>query len=104
VVEAEAIISNQVSSFLHWVDSREVVPTIRALRDSAESVRQQELENALKALARGSDPAQVLEALSKSITNKLMHPPTQALNAADGHDRNVVAGVLSRIYHLNSDK
>jgi glutamyl-tRNA reductase len=102
VVEAEAIIDQQVNSFLHWVGSREVVPVIRALRDKAEQVRHHELEHALKALHRGDDPAKVLEALSRGITNKLMHPPTQALNQAEGEDRARVAGLLADIYHLNT--
>ena len=38
-----------------------------------------ELDRALKALARGEDPAGVLEALSQGLTNKLLHAPTQAL-------------------------
>ncbi len=36
VIEAEAIIDGQVHDFLQWVDAREIVPTIRALRDTAE--------------------------------------------------------------------
>ena len=102
VVEAESIIDQHVHQFLHWIESREVVPTIRALRDSAEAARQHELEHALKALARGEDPAKVAEALSRGITNKLMHPPTQALNQAEGAERDEVAGLLSRIYRLPS--
>ncbi|PJC04052.1 MAG: glutamyl-tRNA reductase, partial [Gallionellaceae bacterium CG_4_9_14_0_8_um_filter_60_335] len=36
VKEAEVIIDSGVSDFVHWMESREVVPTIRALRDHAE--------------------------------------------------------------------
>lgn len=104
VVEAEAIIDQQVGSFLHWVETREIVPTIRALRDSAEHARQHELDHALKALARGEAPEKVLEALSRGLTNKLLHPPTQALNQAEGNERAEVAGLISRIYHLNPEK
>jgi glutamyl-tRNA reductase len=104
VVEAEAIIDHQVGNFLHWVETREIVPTIRALRDTAEHARQHELEHALKALARGVAPEKVLDAMSHGITNKLMHPPTQALNQAEGADRNELAGLISRIYHLNPEK
>jgi glutamyl-tRNA reductase len=58
---------------------REGVPLIRALREQADDTRRQELERALKALARGEDPAKVMEALSRALTNKLMHVPTEAL-------------------------
>jgi glutamyl-tRNA reductase len=102
VVEAEAIITDRVSGFLHWLESRETVPTIRALRDSAERARRHEVEHALKLLARGDDPAKVLDALSHGLTNKLLHAPTHALNQAEGDERAEVSALISRIYRLNS--
>ena len=102
VVEAEAIITERVTGFLHWLDSRETVPTIRALRDSADRSRRHELEHALKLLARGDDPAKILDALSHGITNKLLHAPTHALNQAEGTDRAEVSALISRIYRLKS--
>jgi glutamyl-tRNA reductase len=80
VEQAEAIIEAQVGQFMHWMRLREGVPLIRALREEADAARREELERALKALARGEDPAQVLESLSRSLTNKLLHAPTQALS------------------------
>jgi glutamyl-tRNA reductase len=78
--QAEAIIDSQVGQFMHWMRLREGVPLIRALREEADAARRRELEQALRALARGEDPAQVVEALSQTLTNKLMHGPTQALS------------------------
>jgi glutamyl-tRNA reductase len=104
IVEAEEIITHRVDDFLHWMESRETVPTIRALRDSAERARRHELDHALKLLQRGDDPTQVLDALSKGLTNKLMHAPTQALNLAEGAERNEVAQIISRIWHLHPEK
>jgi glutamyl-tRNA reductase len=78
--QAEAIIDAQVGQFMTWLQLREGVPLIRALRDEADATRRQELEHALKALQRGEDPARVLETLSRSLTNKLLHAPTQALS------------------------
>jgi len=101
VVEAEGIIDTRVDSFLHWIDAREAVPTIRALRDNAERTRRHELEHAHKLLARGDDPMLVLEALSKGLTNKLMHAPTNALNQAEGDERDQLAELIARIYHLH---
>jgi glutamyl-tRNA reductase len=64
VEQAEAIIETQVGQFMHWMDARESVPLIRALRDQAEQARSAEVERALRLLAKGEDPRQVLEALS----------------------------------------
>ena len=37
VAQAEAIITAGVDGFMHWLESRELVPTIRAMRDQARS-------------------------------------------------------------------
>jgi len=102
VAQAEAIISANVHDFMHWLESRELVPTIRALRDSAERMRQHELERAAKLLARGDDPQKVLEQLSHSLTNKFLHAPTHALNAAEAKDRETLVAALARLYQVNS--
>ena len=99
VEQAEAIIETQVGNFLHWLQTRDMVPLIRSLRESAEEARRHEVERALKSLARGDDPKSVLEALSHGLTNKLMHAPTQAIGQTEPGDtqlRNAVA----RLYHL----
>ncbi len=104
VIEAEAIITDRVGNFLHWLETRETVPTIRALRDSAERARRHEIEIALKQLARGEDPTRILEALSHGLTNKLLHAPTQALNQASGEERGDIAALISRIYQLHPNE
>ncbi len=103
VIEAEAIIDDRVSNFLHWMEARDTVPTIRALRDSAERARRHEVEHALKLLAKGDDPAKVLDALSHGLTNKLLHAPTSALNQAEGPERGEIAQLIARIYRLHGE-
>jgi glutamyl-tRNA reductase len=100
LAQAEAIIETQVGQFMHWMRAREAVPLIRRLREQAEHARRQELERALRRMARGDDPRQVLEALSHGLTNKLMHPPTQALNDATEEERRTLAGTLARLFRL----
>jgi glutamyl-tRNA reductase len=102
VEQAEAIIDTQVGQFMHWMQVRESVPLIRALRDQAEDARKNEVERALKLLARGEDPRQVLETLSQGLTNKLMHAPTQALNEATGEERRTLAGTLARLFRIRT--
>jgi glutamyl-tRNA reductase len=100
VDQAEAIIDTQVGQFMHWMQARESVPLIRALREQAEQSRRQEVERALKLLQRGDEPAAVLEALSQGLTNKLMHPPTQALNETVGEERRALAESLARLFRV----
>ena len=104
VKEAEVIIDSGVSDFLHWMESREAVPTIRALRDHAERNRRLEVEKALRLLARGESPEKVLEAMSSSLTNKFLHAPTHALNQVQSGDREAFLEVIHRLYHLHHDE
>ena len=97
VEQAEAIIDTQVGQFMHWMQVRESVPLIRMLREQAEEARRHEVERALRLLARGEDPAKVLETLSQAITNKLMHAPTRALNESAGEEHRALAEALSRL-------
>ncbi len=98
VEQAEAIIDTQVNQFMRWMQLRENVPLIRALRESAEAARRDEVQRALKLLERGEDPGNVLEALSKGLTNKLMHGPTQALSESAGEERRLLADALARLF------
>src|SRR2546430_6597137 len=100
VDQAEAIIESQVGQFMHWMQARESVPLIRALREHAEHARRGEVERALKLLQRGQDAARGLESLSEALTNKLMHGPTQALNDAAGDERRALADTLARLFRV----
>ena len=102
VVEAESIIGNRVQDFLAWLASRDTVPVIRSLRDSAERMRRHEMEHAMKLLAKGEAPEKVLEHLSLRLTNKFLHAPTQTLNAADGNERADLQGAAARLFHLHT--
>lgn len=102
-VQAEAIIETRVQSFMDWMQTRESVPTIRALRDHAERYRRQELERALKALANGEPPEQVMDYLSHALTNKLMHGPTHALHNAETTETATLEAWLRRLYQLHHE-
>ena len=101
VVEAESIIGQRVEDFLGWLQARDTVPMIRALRDSAERMRRHELDHAAKLLAKGEAPEKVLEQLAQRLTNKLLHAPTQTLNAAEGVERSELQSAAERLFHLH---
>jgi len=100
VAQAEVIIENQVTDFMHWLGNRELVPAIRALRDSAERARRHEMERALRRLARGEDPHAVTEQLSRALMAKLTHAPTHALSHARDDERERLVELLTRLYQI----
>ncbi len=102
VVHAETIIETRVQHFMHWMDSREVVPVIRNLHAAADGLRAAELDRARKALARGESPDAVLEQLAHGLTQKYLHGPLAALNQSQGDDRQQLLGWLPRLYPQRS--
>jgi glutamyl-tRNA reductase len=73
---AEGLVAREVSRFAARLRQLDVVPTIVSLKDKLESIRQAELERALARLP-GATPEtrQVLEQMSQSIVNKVLHAP-----------------------------
>jgi glutamyl-tRNA reductase len=98
VAQAEAIIETRVQSFMHWIDSRTVVPVIQDLHETSEAMRMAELERARKLLAKGEDIDSVLEALSRGLTAKFLHGPQQALHNSQGDERARLAALLPQLF------
>ncbi len=87
-VQAEEIIDNQVSHFVGWLRSQNVVSSIRDYRESADEYRREVLEKALRMLEHGGDPEQTVKYLAHTLTNKLTHRPCTQLRQA-GYAGNV---------------
>lgn len=94
---AEQMVARKVAEFVDWQKQRQRVPLICALRDEGERARQYVLQNAMKQLAKGVHPHEVLERLSVQLTNKLLHAPTRVLNKNDD-----LSQAVSQIYHLQT--
>jgi glutamyl-tRNA reductase len=100
VERAETIIEARVGHFMQWLEARNIVPAIRRMHTRADEWRRAELERAHKMLARGDDPAIVLDVLSQSLTNKLLHGPTHALNHTGGERRCLLVEAIRALYEL----
>ena len=57
-----------------------------------------EIARARKSLARGADIDSVLEALSRGLTQKLLHGTLAELHSSDGDRRAQVAHTVSRLF------
>ncbi len=101
--QAEEIIENETQHFLGWLRSLDAVDTICLYRDKADVIREEALQLAQKQLAAGKDPAQVLQELARSITNKLVHDPSVQLNRAAYDGRNELLDMAQELFNLNSD-
>lgn len=104
VAQAEVIIDAGVQSFMHWLDQRGTVPLIRQLNAQTDEWRAIELARARKLLAKGESVDAVLEALSRGLTQKLLHGALAELHAGDAAAREQTAQTLSRLFLRNEPR
>ena len=99
--EAGALIESEVERFSHLLRTRDAAPLIRRLREDADRTRQRTLEQARQMLAHGKSNDEVLGFLANTLTNRLIHAPSQRLrDAAENGDGDVIE-TIAGIYRLD---
>lgn len=98
VAQAEVIIDAGVQSFMHWLGQRGTVPLIQQLNAQADEWRTAEMARARKLLAKGESVDAVLEAMSRGLTQKMMHGAMAELHAGDAASREQTAQTISRLF------
>jgi glutamyl-tRNA reductase len=79
---ARLVIDEEVARFLAESRAHDAGPAIRGLRAQADQIRQQTVEQARRMLAGGKSGDDVIDFLANTLTNRLLHAPTQALRQA----------------------
>ncbi len=98
VAEAEVIIDAGVQNFMHWLSQRGTVPLIQQLNAQADEWRALEIARAKKLLAKGEPIDAVLEALSRGLTQKMLHGTLAELHAGDAGNREATAQTVSKLF------
>ena len=80
--DARQMIGAEIAQFEQQIKTLDAVPTIRQLRADAQAIRAQTLDQAQRMLAAGRDPQEAVEFLATTLTNRLMHTPSQRLREA----------------------
>ena len=78
---AEEIVAVRADEFCRWLDARRHEPLVKRMRADAEDIRRRETDAALARIARGENPADEMERLSRRLSAKLLHEPTRLLRA-----------------------
>ena len=99
---AEAIVNEESSRFAEWLKSRDVIPTVVALRERFETIRRAELRR-LDAQLAGLTPdaRNRVDEITRLLVEKLLLSPTEQLKSLD--DETMVAvysEALSRLFSL----
>jgi glutamyl-tRNA reductase len=100
---ADEIVRHHSREFGEWYASREVVPTLREIRQRAEEFRAAELQRLLHGWEHLPEEDRArLEEFSRRLTNKLLHTPTvQLRRGAEAMGTPDLVGILRFLYGLD---
>jgi glutamyl-tRNA reductase len=103
MLEAEALLKQELGEYLGWHQSLGAVPTIARLQESAEAMRMEEFAKNEKKLKNLSDKElEAVERLSRGIVNKLLHGPMAHLRAPEAvEDKRRTLSTLSALFKLD---
>lgn len=107
IPKVEKIISEELNNFTDWLNSLQVTPLIKSLRDKFEAIRAEEVENNINKFSAGD--REKLEIVTKKIINKILHYPTVELkkfaNENSTQDLNrIKLSAIQEIFGINTDK
>jgi glutamyl-tRNA reductase len=102
--KAEGIIEEEIQHFATWLGSLEVLPTIAALRARATEIAEQVLsENEGKWEAASPRDLQRVDAMARSIVNRLLHDPTARLRELRDDRRHARAALVRDLFGLEGE-
>ncbi len=99
--DAENLVEDGTNHYLRERRAHHSQAILKRFRDRASAVRDAELDKAMRELRKGADPEQVVAALSRGLTNKLIHVPTTAIRDAAADGRADILEYLKSLYQLD---
>jgi glutamyl-tRNA reductase len=104
LARAEAIVEEEVGRFSSWLQSREIVPTVVALRQRFEAIRQGELARLEPKMAGlGPEARARVDEITRLIVEKLLLTPTEQLKALSDEATVVAyADALNKLFSLKA--
>ncbi|MCP1313817.1 glutamyl-tRNA reductase [Halomonas sp. 707D7] len=95
--QAESLIEHGVGSWQQEGRLRRGGELIRDYRRHGEALRDDARDQALERLARGEDPAKVVERLAHQLANRFMHQPTLALREAASQENHALLSAAPQV-------
>ena len=104
--KADKLIDESLAGFERYLRSLEGVDLLKNYRNQTEQARDIELEKALKQLAKGEQPEQVVAQLARNLTNKLMHQPSMGIRKASAEGKLQHIEMVQQLFglQLNDDE
>ncbi|QLC73860.1 glutamyl-tRNA reductase [Pseudomonas sp. LPB0260] len=98
---AEELVSAGAEDFMLRLRELAAVDVLRAYRQQAERLRDEELAKAVRLLGRGASAEEVLAQLARGLTNKLLHAPSVQLKKLSADGRIDALAVAQELFALD---
>jgi glutamyl-tRNA reductase len=98
---AEELVAVGAQDFMQRLRELAAVDVLKAYRQQAERLRDEELNKALRLLNNGSSAEDVLALLARGLTNKLLHAPSVQLKKFSADGRVDALGVAQELFALD---
>jgi glutamyl-tRNA reductase len=105
VQKVEVMIAAETGAFSHWLKTLDVTPTLKALTQKAEEIREAELQALLNRLPhlQGRD-RELVQAALKAVIAKLLHDPLITLREASKDDDGYLTiDVIRKAFKLDEE-
>jgi len=101
---ASGILDSELARFEQWLGAQEVMPTVAALRERADSIVAQVLaENATRWESLSATDRERIEQMARAIANRLLHEPTVRIKGiADREDAYLQVSALRDLFGLDA--
>lgn len=98
---AEELVSAGADDFMQRLRELAAVDVLKAYRQQAERLRDEELAKAQRLLAAGGSAEEVLAQLARGLTNKLLHAPSVQLKKISADGRYEALAVAQELFALD---
>ena len=99
--QGETMIEGEVDVFMGWLRAQDKVGLIKNYRSKVTSIQEETLEKASKLLKNGTSPEEALQFLAHTLTNKLAHDATVAMNKAAHSGDHKLLEASDKIFNLS---
>jgi glutamyl-tRNA reductase len=101
--QGEIMINDEVQNFMSWLRAQDQMDVIKRYREKITTIQEDTLEKARKLLLNGSSSEEALNFLAHTLTNKLAHDATVAMNKAAHAGDHKLLEASNRILNLSSN-
>ena len=98
---AEEMVVTGTQAFMGRLRELAAVDVVKAVRQQAETLRDEELAKAQRLLASGAKPEDVLASLARGLTNKLLHAPSVQMRKLTADGRADALLLAQELFALN---